>query len=79
MARRRDSKSRTRKMKQRRQRRNSKTARRRQRRQRGGAHIPKSIPSESVVILDLDPKDPYSVPVVTSVEEADEAILDPDT
>jgi hypothetical protein len=45
------------------------------RRQRGGSRIPDSIPYKSVVILDLDPKDDYSVPVVTSKEEADEEIL----
>lgn len=43
--------------------------------QRGGSRIPDSVPYKSVVVLDLDPKDDYSVPVVTSKEEADEEIL----
>ncbi len=48
--------------------------RRRQSRQRGGADLP--VPKGSVVGVDLDPKDAYSVPVLLSKDVYEDEILD---
>jgi hypothetical protein len=48
--------------------------RRRQSRQRGGADLP--VPKGSVVGVDLDPKDAYSVPVLLSKNVYEEDILE---
>jgi hypothetical protein len=47
---------------------------RRSRRQKGGGSLP--YPRRSVVVMTLDPKDPYAVPVVVSKEIAEDQILD---
>jgi hypothetical protein len=48
--------------------------RRRQQRQKGGADLP--VPRGSVVAVDLDPKDAYSVPVLLTKETYEEEILE---
>jgi hypothetical protein len=46
----------------------------RRRRQRGGADLP--VPKGSVVAVDLDPKDAYSVPVLLSKDVYEDEILE---
>lgn len=43
-------------------------------RQRGGADLP--VPRGSVVAVDLDPKDAYSVPILVSKEMYEEEVLE---
>jgi hypothetical protein len=47
---------------------------RRRQRKRGGGSLP--YPRRSVVVMTLDPKDIYGVPVVVSKEIAEDQILD---
>jgi hypothetical protein len=46
----------------------------RRRRYRGGADLP--VPEGSVVAVNLDPKDPYSVPVLVSKSTYENEVLE---
>lgn len=48
-------------------------SRRRHYRYRGGANLP--VPNGSVVGVDLNPKDPYSVPVLITKEVYEDEVL----
>lgn len=49
-------------------------SRRQSRRYKGGANLP--VPEGSVVGVDLDPKDPYSVPIFVNKAKYEEEILE---
>lgn len=49
-------------------------SRRQPRRYRGGANLP--VPEGSVVGVDLDPQDPYSVPIFVNKAKYEEEILE---
>lgn len=52
----------------------SRKKQRRTQRQRGGADLP--VPRGSVVAVDLDPKDAYSVPVLLTKETYEDEVLE---
>lgn len=58
----------------RKQRRKTRKTKRFSRKQRGGVNLP--VPEGSVVGVDLDPKDPYSVPILVSKQKYESEVLE---
>lgn len=58
----------------RKQRRKTRKTKRFSRKQKGGVNLP--VPEGSVVGVDLDPQDPYSVPILVSKQKFEEEVLE---